>query len=136
MSGLFEAPMWSYGLEELAKGFSTIGGVTSATFLLAETMHSYQDAYDDAFYLDERSRRIHARSELDNTLVTGAGSIVICGFIGSGIGGAAGAAIGAFGGAALSVGMSVVGADKEVHGMLDPMFDDYAAWPNDSEREL
>lgn len=136
VSGLFEAPMWSYGLEELAKGFSTIGGVTSATFLLAETMHSYQDAYDDAFYLDERSRRIHARSELDNTLVTGAGSIVICGFIGSGIGGAAGAAIGAFGGAALSVGMSVVGADKEVHGMLDPMFDDYAAWLNDSEREL
>ena len=140
VSGLFEAPMEDLGFTTLADGFNAVGGTASLIFIGAEMMHSYQDAYDDAFYLDERSRRIHARSELDFTLCTGSGEVAVgaaagsvAGFI---AGGPVGTAVGALVGIAVSGVTGALGIDEQVHGVLAPILEDYSKWMYDSDKRI
>lgn len=140
VSGLFEAPMEDLGFTTLADGFNAVGGIASLIFIGAEMMHSYQDAYDDAFYLDERSRRIHARSELDFTLCTGSGEVAVgaaagsvAGFI---AGGPVGTAVGALVGIAVSGVTGALGIDEQVHGVLEPILEDYSKWMYDSDKRI
>ena len=140
VSGLFEAPMEDLGFTTLADGFNAVGGTASLIFIGAEMMHSYQDAYDDAFYLDERSRRIHARSELDFTLCTGSGEVAVGAAAGSvaGViaGGPVGTAVGALVGIAVSGVTGALGIDEQVHGVLAPILEDYSKWMYDSDKRI